>query len=136
MNFGGTVRLNRMGVCIIIGACCLLVLYINSNGMESLKTAPGKNTGSVNLKSLLVAAVEVAIKGGKEIAAVRNTSNNGERSKGKTKEGVNDPVTKADYNSHCVMYYSFIHSFPKIKVSQVGKCAVYGLKSLTSAIQI
>ncbi|PNF14189.1 putative inositol monophosphatase 3 [Cryptotermes secundus] len=116
MNFGGTVRLNRMGVCIIIGACCLLVLYINSNGMESLKTEPGKNTGSVNLKSLLVAAVEVAIKGGKEIAAVRNKSNNGERSKGKTKEGVNDPVTKADYNSHCVMYYSFIHSFPKIKV--------------------
>lgn len=136
MNFGGTVRLNRMGVCIIIGACCLLVLYINSNGMESPKTDPGKNTGSVNLKRLLVAAVEVAIKGGKEIVAVRNTLNNGERSKGKTKEGVNDPVTKADYNSHCVMYYSLIHSFPKIKVSQVGKCAVYGLKPLTSAIQI
>lgn len=128
MNFGGTVRLNRMGVCIIIGACGLLVLYINSNSMETPKTEPGKTTDSVNLKRLLVAAIEVAMKGGKEIVAARNTPNTGEQSKGKTKEGVNDPVTKADYNSHCVMYYSLIHSFPKIKVSQVRICAEYSLE--------
>jgi inositol monophosphatase 3 len=122
-----------MGVCIIIGACGLLVLYINANGMETPKTEPGKTTDSVNLKRLLVAAVEVAMKGGKEIVAARNTPNTGEKSKGKTKEGVNDPVTKADYNSHCVMYYSLIHSFPKIKVSQARICAEYGLE-LPSAI--
>jgi inositol monophosphatase 3 len=103
--------------------------------MESPKTEPGKNSGSVNLKKLLVAAIEVAIKGGKEIVAVRNTANTGERSKGKTREGVKDPVTKADYNSHCIMYYSIIHSFPKIKVSHFGKCAEYSLEPLTSAIQ-
>jgi len=119
MNFGGTIRLNRMGVCIIIGAGVLLVLYMNSSGMENPKTETGKNTGSVNLKRLLVAAVEVAIKGGKEVVAVRNASHTGEQSKGKTNEGVNDPVTRADYNSHCVMYYSLIHSFPKVKVSEV-----------------
>jgi len=116
MNFGGTIRLNRMGVCIIIGAGVLLVLYINSSGMENPKTETGKNIGSVNLKQLLVAAVEVAIKGGKEVVAVRNAPHTGEQSKGKTKEGVNDPVTKADYNSHCVMYYSLTHSFPHVKI--------------------
>lgn len=121
MNFGGTIRLNRMGVCIIIGAGVLLVLYINSSGMESPKTETGKKISSVNLKRLLVAAVEVAIKGGNEVVAVRNAPHTGEQSKGKTKEGVNDPVTKADYNSHCVMYYSLIHSFPKVKVSKVFK---------------
>lgn len=119
MNFGGTIRLNRMGVCIIIVAGVLLVLYINSNGMENPKTETGKNIGPVNLKRLLVAAVEVAIKGGKEVAAVKNAPRTGEQSKGKTKEGVNEPVTKADYNSHCVMYYNLIHSFPKVKVSKV-----------------
>jgi inositol monophosphatase 3 len=116
-----------MGVCIIIGVCVLLVLYINSSGMESPKAEPGKNSGSVNLKRLLVAAVEVAIKGGKEVAAVRNAPNIGERNKGDIKEGINNPVTKADYNSHCVMYYSLIHSFPKVKVSQISKSAEYDL---------
>jgi inositol monophosphatase 3 len=86
MNFGGTIRLNRMGVCIIIGAGVLLVLYINSSGIENPKTERAKNTGSVNLKRLLVAAVEVAIKGGKEVDAVRNTPHTGEKSKGKSRE--------------------------------------------------
>jgi len=108
-----------MGVCIIIGAGVLLVLYINSSGVESPKTETGKNIVSVNLKRLLVAAVDVAIKGGKEVVAARNAPHTGEKIKGQTKEGVNDPVTKADYNSHCVMYYSLKHSFPKIKVSEV-----------------
>lgn len=125
MNFGGTIRLNRMGVCIIIGAGVLLVLYINSSGMETPKTETGKKMNSVNLKRLLAAAVEVAIKGGKEVVAAKNAPHTGEQSKGKTKEGVNDPVTKADYNSHCVMYYSLIHSFPKVKVSKVFlKCEI------------
>lgn len=129
MNFGGTIRLNRIGICIIIGACIILVLYINSSGMESPKTEPGKNNGFVSLKKLLVAAIEVAVKGGKEIVAVRNAPNIGEKSKGNTK-GINDPVTKADYNSHCVMYYSLIHSFPKVKVSEVRNSTEYGLYSI------
>lgn len=128
MNFGGTIRLNRMGVCIVIGACVILVLYINSSGMESPKTEPGKNTGTISLRRLLLAAIEVAIKGGKEVVAVRSAPNIGERSKGNTK-GIDDPVTKADYNSHCVMYYSLIHSFPKVRVSKVDSSTEYGLYS-------
>jgi hypothetical protein len=117
-----------MGVCIVIGACVILVLYINSSGMESPKTEPGKNTGTISLRRLLLAAIEVAIKGGKEVVAVRSAPNIGERSKGNTK-GIDDPVTKADYNSHCVMYYSLIHSFPKVRVSKVDSSTEYGLYS-------
>jgi inositol monophosphatase 3 len=102
--------------------------------MESPKTEPGKNTGCVSLKRLLVAAIEVAMKGGREIVAARNATNHGEKSKGKTKEGVNEPVTKADYNSHCVMYYSLSHSFPKIKVSQIRICSEYGREPPNSSI--
>jgi inositol monophosphatase 3 len=119
-----------MGICIIIAAGVLLVLYINSSGMENPKTETGKNTDSVNLKRLLFAAVEVAIKGGKEVVAVRHAPHTEEKSKGKTKEGVNHPVTKADHNSHCVMYYSLMHSFPKVKVSQFFESVKYGPGSL------
>lgn len=116
MNFGGTIRLNRMGICIIIGACVLLVIYINTSGIESSKTDPVKNSVTISLKSVLVAAIKVAEKGGREIVTVRKEPDIGEKIQGKTEEGVNDPVTRADYNSHCVMYYNLKRSFPKVKI--------------------
>ncbi|XP_069669235.1 putative inositol monophosphatase 3 [Periplaneta americana] len=116
MNFGGTIRLNRMGICIIIGACVLLVLYINASGIESPKIEPVKNSDTVSMRSILVAAIKVAEEGGKEIVKVRKEPDIGEKIQGKTEEGVNDPVTRADYNSHCVMYYNLKRSFPKAKI--------------------
>lgn len=116
MNFGGTIRLNRVGICVIIGACVLFVLYMNTNGLESHKTELRKNTESVNLKKILAAAITVAVKGGKEVVLIKKSNDIGEKSKGNTKEGVNDPVTKADYKSHCVMYYGLTHSFSGLKI--------------------
>nr|CAD7441288.1 unnamed protein product [Timema bartmani] len=121
MNFGGTIRLNRIGVCIIIGVFVLFLLYMSSNSSGGDAKVPVvkdvSDNNSINLRKLLIAAIQVAEKGGKEVVAVKKDNNLDEKTKGKTKEGVNDPVTKADYKSHCVMYYSLKHWFPTLKVT-------------------
>ncbi len=40
----------------------------------------------------------------------------GVRTKGKTKEGVDDFITNADVNSHCTIAYSLWRIFPKLKL--------------------
>ncbi|KAF6203248.1 hypothetical protein GE061_003666, partial [Apolygus lucorum] len=69
----------------------------------------------VNLRRVLMAALAAAERGGKEVLK-GTTQSLGTQSKGETKEGVNIPVTDADYNSHCVMYYGIFKMFPSLKV--------------------
>lgn len=85
-----------------------------------------------NMKDVLIAAIELAKKGGEEVVKVRRRSTLIVQSKGKTKEGANDPVTEADYNSHCVMYYGLKKAFPKLKVycPIIWKNLLLGLKHL------
>ena len=40
----------------------------------------------------------------------------GERSKGKTREGANDPVTEGDLASHRVMYFGLREAFPSLNI--------------------
>lgn len=80
------------------------------------KGAKVDEANSVNLRQLLIAAIEVAELGGKEVAYVRSLPDINIKSKGKTKEGADDPLTNADKKSHCVMYYGLTQAFPKVKV--------------------
>merc|ERR1711894_751340 len=47
---------------------------------------------------------------------IREQSNIGEKSKGKTKEGANDPVSDGDMLSHRAMYYGLQKAFPLVNI--------------------
>ena len=49
-----------------------------------------------------------------QVVRVRGLHDIGEKSKGQTREGANDPVTEGDMASHRVMYYSLKEYFPNI----------------------
>ncbi|XP_046397885.1 putative inositol monophosphatase 3 [Ischnura elegans] len=115
MNFGGTVRLNPLGVCLLIGACILLFIYMNSGSNDDARKELTSGT-SINLKKLLLKAIDASVQGGWEVSKFKNDHNFHEQSKGKTKEGANDPVTDADFMSHCAMYQTMIQAFPNVKV--------------------
>ncbi|KAL0270433.1 UNVERIFIED_CONTAM: hypothetical protein PYX00_007843 [Menopon gallinae] len=127
MNFGGNIRLNKFGICIIIGLVCFMFLYISSSNKTEIE-----KKRIVSLKKLLIAAIETAIKGGREVIDVYRESNLNERSKGKTKEGVDLPVTDADMRSNCAMYYSLVHTFPDIKVISEEVTSESGCRTLQS----
>lgn len=120
MNFGGTVRLNRAGVLVFILMLFMFILYMRSGKQpEEVKYAFQAKSlayNKVNLKKLLLAAIHAAESGGKEVIKVHLNGNLNEKSKGKTFEGANDPVTDADMKSHCAMYYSLVDQFPDIDI--------------------
>ncbi|XP_075226024.1 putative inositol monophosphatase 3 [Lycorma delicatula] len=113
MNFGGTIRLNGLGIFIVLALFTFFLLYLTK---FSVKEVREEKEADVNLRKLLIAAVEAAEEGGKQIITVKNAFNIVEHSKGKTKEGANDPVTNADYLSHCVMYTGLQEAFPTVTV--------------------
>lgn len=115
MNFAGTVRLNPLGVCFLVGTCVLLFLYMNYRSNGDFRREISSNN-LISLKEMLIKAIDAAVKGGIEVRKVKNGQSLHEMSKGKTKEGANDPVTDADFMSHCVMYQTLTQAFPKVKV--------------------
>eukprot|EP00795_Rhopilema_esculentum_P007475 gene7475-13249_t len=76
----------------------------------------GLQSNDISMKELLVAAIEVAKRGGIKVKQVRESNNLQEQSKGETAEGVNDPLTEGDLLSHQQMYYSFKNTWPDVAV--------------------
>jgi len=70
----------------------------------------------VSIRKVMNAAIEMAILGGKEVVRIRNKADLGERSKGQTLEGANDPVTDGDMLSHRVMYNGMRKAFPGLRI--------------------
>ncbi|RVE47377.1 hypothetical protein evm_007976 [Chilo suppressalis] len=110
MNFGGTLRVNKFA-CFTVGFILFLIIYWRTSGSNY----PSAKSDVVNLKQLLKAAIRAAERGGKKVIEGKNHELN-IKSKGKTLEGANDPVTDADYASHCAMYYSIKNTFPKLNM--------------------
>lgn len=110
MNLGGVIRLNKTGICIISGALLILFIYVlatnsSNNGPPSVK---------INLKQLLQVAIKAAENGGKEV--VSNKHNLKIKSKGLTKEGLQDSVTTADFLSHCAIMKTLKHAYPTLNI--------------------
>ncbi|XP_006624339.1 putative inositol monophosphatase 3 [Apis dorsata] len=105
-----SVRTRKTIFCGIIILLSVLYLYTNRTLYTDLQN---KN---ISLKLLLTAAIKAAEIGGSEVIAVHNQAKFEIQSKGKTKEGINDPVTEADYRSHCAMVHSLLETFPSITV--------------------
>lgn len=112
MAFGASVRINKCGVLIASIAICLLFYYMLYNNGSS---SPYRRLDDqVNLRKLLIAGIQAAQLGGLEVLYASNDIQ--AKSKGRTKEGANDPVTNADLRSHCAMERGLQRLFPKVTV--------------------
>lgn len=110
MNFG-SVRINKIGVLVASITTLLILYYMLNNGSQTPYRRPNDQ---VNLRKLLIAGIQAAQLGGLEVLYASNDIQ--AKSKGRTKEGANDPVTNADLRSHCVMEQGMQRLFPKVTV--------------------
>lgn len=113
MNLGGSVRLNPVGLAVLCGVVLLIIFFTSGSSQAGPAVTQGTK---VSLKKLLSVAIAAAEKGGLEVVAVREEADLGETSKGKTKEGANDPKTNGDTRSHIQMYYGIKKVFPNLNV--------------------
>lgn len=122
MNLGGSVKINKCGLLIVL-LIFLLILYYTafrssspSTGSSALHGGLSLNPNEIQLRQLLIAAIQAAQLGGAEVVDVSKKSDLQATSKGKTKEGANDPVTNADLRSHCVMQSGLQRIFPRLQI--------------------
>ncbi|XP_058814068.1 putative inositol monophosphatase 3 isoform X2 [Topomyia yanbarensis] len=116
MNLGGSIRINKFGVFIIAIALVGFVYYLSFGKSHSSNYTLNKNPNEINLRKLLIGSIQAAQRGGFEVVEVSKSADFRVQSKGKTKEGANDPVTDADFRSHCVMADGLHRIFPKLKI--------------------
>jgi len=106
---GGSIRINPCGL-LCLGILSLLILYYTFGRTD--------NREKISIKVLLSASIDIAKKGGYQVKTIREKNNAeiGEKSKGKTAEGANNPVTDGDMLSHRAMYYGLLKGFPNLNV--------------------
>jgi len=119
MNCGGgsSVRINPIGIIFMLVVFVIIVYFnLGSNDSRASLLNDRVTTEAVSLKALLAVSIEMARRGGVEVKRIREQSNIGEKSKGKTKEGANDPVSDGDMLSHRQMYYGLQKAFPLVNI--------------------
>lgn len=85
-----------------------------------------RNPNEIDLRKLLIGGIQAAQLGGLEVLSVADNIHT--ESKGRTKEGANDPLTNADLKSHCVMEQGLRRLFSKVAIISeedvhAGDCA-------------
>ncbi|XP_050300969.1 putative inositol monophosphatase 3 [Anthonomus grandis grandis] len=107
MVFGGSIRLNKRGYFLI--ALIILIFLCFHFG----KHPSQEYDNEISFKELLETAIQAAEAGGKLVVSTRDHIEI--KSKGKTKEGMDDSVTTADFLSHCVMEHIIKDAFPHVR---------------------
>lgn len=116
MNLGGSIRINKFGLGVLAFVLFIFIIY-HLSGSSSSNQSPlvaKSSSNEISLRKLLIGAIMAAERGGEEVLKVYNSKILNTQTKGKTKEGVVDPVTDADFNSHCTMVSGLEHLFPKV----------------------
>jgi len=116
MNLGGSIKINRCGLLIITLVLLLIIYYMSIKKSDINSYSYTKNTNEINLRKLLIGSIQAAEKGGVEVLLVSKDPDFHTKSKGLTKEGINDPVTDADFKSNCVMQNGLNRIFPKLNI--------------------
>lgn len=106
MCVGNLIRLNKRGYS-ALALMLLLLLYYQFH-----YRSPHQANDEINLSEILRVSIRAAEAGGKLVFSTRNHLNI--HSKGKTKEGLDDSVTTADFLSHCAMKRLIQQSFPNV----------------------
>lgn len=116
IKIGSSVRIHRYAIGISIILFILFYIYAIRE-VSYLSSRFNNKQKFVSLRSLLKSSIKASKLGGIEIADVHNNYKNiNIEIKGKTKEGIDDPVTIADYKSHCAMYNYLQTMFPTINI--------------------
>nr|XP_042897788.1 inositol monophosphatase 3 [Parasteatoda tepidariorum] len=104
------IRINPLGAFVL---CALIVflVYLYTGSVD--KTS---DLSVVSLKHMLSISVTAAELGGLKVKEIRRSEDIKQKSKGKTKEGANDPVTYGDLLSHKAMLYTLKNSFPSVEI--------------------
>lgn len=115
---GRSIKIHRVPATIAAIVVLFFLFYIFSGTEEKRPPMYGmlRNQNKVNMRKLLIGAIQAAQRGGMEILEVAKSRDLKEKSKGKTDEGANDPFTDADGRSHCVMKQGLHRIFPRVTI--------------------
>ena len=115
MNLGGSIKVNKCAILSIISLVVLLRDILTPGKLSELKESKTSQS-EVNLRKLLIALILASKQGGQEVLKVSRKDDFHQKSKGKTKEGVDDPVTQADMFSHCRIANGLWRIFPQLNL--------------------
>lgn len=115
---GRSIKIHRVPATIaaILVLCFLFYVFGGTEEQRPAMYGMLRNQNKVNMRKLLIGAIQAAQRGGLEILEVAKTRDLKEKSKGKTDEGANDPFTDADGRSHCVMKQGLHRIFPRVTI--------------------
>ena len=90
------VKPSPLGMAIAGGSVLLCIMWLSGGSSNERIAAPA---GMVSMNELLNVAIQAAEAGGDKVYQIRK-GDLGQKSKGQTKEGVDDPITLGDQLSH------------------------------------